>query len=226
MPQIAFVPAQGTLPAHPTILVQVPRWMRGGSFTANASLNVEPLPDGYYGLTILAERGDVAVRYIPPATLRFDKRALFVPLTAQYRVGTVLSLHTAQITDVWHSENRGCPSWNEIVVETAGDAIALRYDWSDGAPPSLVPAGSGLGYSNCGGPSFQSSTLRDFELVALFADGTERTLGRSSLMLDNSSVRLPIELRPEPDRSNIAGWLAGVALVVLAGATLLIKARV
>lgn len=144
---------------------------------------------------------------------------------------------------------------NEIVFVVQTNASALRIDWTDSGESLLLPAFSydgylvaGIGYSSCSGWKARVDRDRGFELVALFADGTESNLGSSRLRIDEHEATVPVELaqpyasdvmtRREHVRSELepreldidvlgmlAPWFALGGLFALFGATYCIPAR-
>lgn len=152
----------------------------------------------------------------PEVTIRWRSRSdrtvavrypIGVPAPAEARVtGVSRTLH------VW-----SCSRTDLIEVELTSNAIAYRLDWSDGTS-AIVPADVTalwrrspddgdvvpshripIGQVSCLGHTVEPSDLRmlrELRLVALFADGSSRQLGRARAQLDRQVVRLPWELVP------------------------------
>jgi hypothetical protein len=121
--------------------------------------------------------------------------------TVRYRIGAVAANH-ACVVDVDHKSGfGGCSSWDYVRLSTAGTAVAYRVDWDDRGPSTFVPGGDALigsiGCTVATNTEGELGTLRSFELFALFADRSEQSLGRSSIMFGEVRIRLPRELLGE-----------------------------
>lgn len=134
--------------------------------------------------------------------------------TAVYRVGPP-SADVAKVVRLTHSKSEWtCSFQNTIDMEITGNAIAYRMDWSDGTS-TVMPAGTArffggayerrtpvdirVGHLNCMGYNVAPealATLRRFDLVALFSDGAEHTIGSAEATIKDNHAVLPFELLP------------------------------
>jgi hypothetical protein len=145
-----------------------------------------------YEVTIVAETGYVVVQYTT-GDWRHSSDAV------GYQIGTHVPAH-AMVTGMTHRHGwtAACASWDYIALNLAGNAVALRFDWHDWGGSTVVPADSPVvGESGCIGDRViaEIDRLRAFDAFALFADGSEQLLGRSSLK-GGDPARLPVELAP------------------------------
>jgi hypothetical protein len=143
--------------------------------------------------------------------LRFRKREgelmVHVPIgqsltqTLTYPIAAS-SARNARVRSV--TTTSGCTD-RGFLLRLEGDAIGLRIDWHDRGPPAWFPVWDSAAFL-----TFERRTLarlRDFDLIALFADGSERTIGTSSMMLDDRGwVRSPVELLDRYSWPMFAGW--------------------
>jgi len=195
-PRVGFSPSAGNLPPRSTIYVFVPTFDAGGTITSSqARLIVDRVAVSpafhVYKVVVAASSGTVTVRYQP-------RRAELSPSEASYRIGGEPQPNTARVTDVGHLQRVwGCSHTNTIQLAVAGTAIAYRVDW-DSTHTTILPASDPqLGHLNCTGDNVEPSELeelRSFELVALFADGSEMHVGSAKARLGLDGVRLPTEL--------------------------------
>jgi hypothetical protein len=113
-------------------------------------------------------------------------------LAAEYTLG-MQPANTSLVTGLRHVESRRkCSSTEMIALDIVGTAVAYRVDWHDGSTTFMdAPR---LGFIGCGAYNAVLSELQGFDLVALYADGSEQRLGTSCAMIDHDRIRLPTEL--------------------------------
>jgi hypothetical protein len=230
---VELAPREGPLPANPTVYLFVPK-VGDPVIEANVPITTD----------VVDRSGTYTVHRIKiHATSGVAKLRVFlywgrVPLTGEYEIGAA-STNSSVVTAVRHENPvMACSRTDVIDFKIAGTAVAYRLDWRSPDPPTFLSARSPrLGEicftSNAEEPAI--TQLRAFELVALYADGSERALGTSVLMLGRYQVRVPIELvgstghieerwplvhwspADEPE-SNLLGWLgvlAGLGVLAL-----------
>lgn len=90
-----------------------------------------------------------------------------------------------------------------VTIDTEGDAIAYAAHWDDGTTTIVPdnhdeyrPRGLRLGAScdSTNVPFAKLHELRQFGLYALYADGSNKLVGTSSLQLTSHLMRAPVEL--------------------------------
>jgi hypothetical protein len=177
-------PRAGTpLPAHPRILVHVdthhePVFAANATFTS--TLVGRTVTSRLYELHFHIARGDLAIRLPGQQVVTFS-------------VGATTS-HRARIAGVNPKRDNSCNGAG-FAFDVEGDAIGFRLDWHDGSAPDwFMRSGDQAHFEESRHGALRQ--LREFDLVALFADGTERWIGTSRMMNghDYDRVRRPVEL--------------------------------
>jgi hypothetical protein len=164
-------PRDGELPPNPVVYLFVGANYRE-ALTANVPITTE----------IVERANDQLVIRVRITASRGDVRLRFGHAVATYRIGPVAT-DAVRVADVDHS--RG-----SIRLTITGSPVAYRVDWRDGERTHLS-------YPMLTGSSFCQTKIvgeREFDLVALLADGSERHLGRSSVEFREDKIRLPLEL--------------------------------
>jgi hypothetical protein len=234
-PDASWSPSGGPLPPNPTVYLFVPMG-HDATFTSNVPISTE----------LVDRSGSFAVHRVrihaTTGVVRIDAPGLFAKTVAEYTIGEAAP-NASLVMDVRHLHYFGmCSGSDALEFDIAGTATAYRFDWHDSATPTYMSARDpALGYLWCGANNVESAIKqeRGFELVALYADGSERRLGASTLMIGASHVRRPTELlgyagqieeklpirehrygyRDEPLDDVDLGWfgvLAGLGSLVLA----------
>lgn len=200
-PRSEFSPVGGVVPRAPTLMLFVPRGQAGGELTAiGATLETTEVARSsafvVYRIRATRTSGAFGVRYQPPV----EDDHVPHPITARYVVGSVPA-NDARVTDVVHSYGAWTCSHSDAVRFTIeGNAIAYRLAWHSKQPATIVdPRHSMVGFLDCIGRNVDVdlSALQAFDLVALFADGSERVLGSASMANTETMIRLPLELLGE-----------------------------
>jgi hypothetical protein len=196
-PEPEFFPAGGVVPRDPTLMLFVPARYTGGKLTATgATLETTEVSRTrafvVYRIRATQTSGTFGVSYQPPV------KGYPLDVTyAQFEVGAPFP-NTAHVTGVEHVYGGWTWSHSDAVRFTIeGNAIAYRLAWHSQQPATIIdPRDSMVGHYCCTGSNMDVdlSTLRAFDLVALFTDGSERVLGSASMSSTDEQIRLPLEL--------------------------------
>ena len=210
-PSVTFSPATGgVVPRRATVYLFAPAsWSSTDEVRTEGSLHVE-------GARFVARQIMTSPAYSvmqielfatgEQVTMRWKNQS-----EAVYRVGAP-SANVAQVTQVKRLEDHWTCSFQDTIdMQVTGNAIAYRMDWSDGTStvlpsgawffgtPNDRPSSIQVGHLNCMDYNIDPkalATLRRFDLVALFSDGAEHTIGSAQAKLDGKYAVLPQELLP------------------------------
>jgi hypothetical protein len=196
-----FSVAGSVVPRDPTLLLFVPTGAEGGQLTATgASVAMSEVSRSpafvVYKIRATRTARKFELHYQLPVTRGFAPQVI----SAEYEIGSA-PVNAARVTDVTHAYSRWTCSHTDAVRFTIeGTAIAYRLDWRSTQPATIIDASDPLvGDLDCIGTNVDVdlSSLQTFDLVALFADGSERALGSASMSNTGTRIRLPLELLGE-----------------------------
>jgi hypothetical protein len=197
-PEPELFPAGGIVPRDPTLALFVPARQTGGKLAVTgATLETTEVSRTsafvVYRIRTTQTAGAFELTYQPPA----EDNWIPDPITARYVVGSVPA-NAARVTGVEHVYGAWtCSHTDAIRFRIEGNAIAYRLAWHSQEPATVIdPSRAKVGYLSCIGMNvdIDLASLQAFDLVALFADGSERVLGSSAMSNTDKKIRLPLEL--------------------------------
>lgn len=175
-----FQPESGVLPPNPTVYFFT---RDEGEIVASAPMTADVIARSndlvVHRVRIAATTGDVTVTYRDRDGGVWDD--------ARYRIGLVPP-NTSYVTGATFARHR-------IALAVTGTAIAFRFDWGDRAPSVVQGHRPRIALDRTISDKLAEG---DFELVALFADGSEQSFGRSNLRFSREPLPWWLGTRANP----------------------------